>query len=197
MLCCTLFLAGCGAPVDGGVVHDRAVGEYPLYDVMEGRGEALSVVDDAYRLGAEDRLRIHVFGEDDLSNSYQVGSDGSIAFPLIGQVVVRGKTVREVQDVLAVRLSDGYLIDPSISVEIDRYRSFYILGEVAAPGSYDYEAGMRVLKAVALAGGFTYRANRDEVRMLRHDGGEDDYIDVPVNAAFEAGDIIVVKERFF
>ncbi len=69
MLCCTLFLVGCGAPVDGGVAHDRAVGEYPLYDAMEGRGASVSAVDDAYRLGAEDRLRIHVFGEDDLSNS--------------------------------------------------------------------------------------------------------------------------------
>lgn len=151
-----------------------------------------------YQLGIGDSLKITVFGEDDLSNTFHVGSNGTIAFPLIGDVKVQGLTIQAVETLIKRKLSDGYLINPSISIEVAKYRPFYIMGEVRAPGSYNYINGITALKAVALAGGFTYRANKKQIEILRTKKSDSElYQKVPVTTTISPGDIILVKERFF
>lgn len=152
----------------------------------------------SYILGVDDAIKVVVFGEADLSNTYKIGSTGSISFPLIGEIVLSGKSIREAEDLIEAKLSDGYLIEPSVSIEISSYRTFYILGEVRSPGSYNYQNGVNVLKAVALAGGFTYRANKKNVQILKtRKDGSDLYDKMPVSTSITPGDIILVKERFF
>ncbi|MGH3578604.1 MAG: polysaccharide biosynthesis/export family protein, partial [Mycobacterium sp.] len=120
-----------------------------------------AVADPGYKLGSGDHVRITVFGQQDLTGEYAVDGSGMLAFPLIGQVQAGGLTANGLERLLASKLSPNYLKNPSIGVEVLTYRPFYIVGEVKTPGSYQYVAGMTVLNAVALAGGFTYRARED------------------------------------
>ena len=118
--------------------------------------------------------------------------------PLLDDVHVAGKQLNEVEALIETKLADGYLKNPSVSIEVESYRAFYILGEVRAPGSYSYKNGINVLKAVAVAGGFTYRANKKHVQILKtRKDGSDIYEEMPVSSAVEPGDIILVQERFF
>ena len=152
----------------------------------------------SYVLGVDDVIKIVVYGEDELSNTYKVGSTGTISFPLLDDVHVAGKQLNEVEALIETKLADGYLKNPSVSIEVESYRAFYILGEVRAPGSYSYKNGINVLKAVAVAGGFTYRANKKHVQILKtRKDGSDIYEEMPVSSAVEPGDIILVQERFF
>lgn len=151
-----------------------------------------------YVLGSSDVLRITVFGEADLTNSYTVDAGGMIAMPLIGDLKLAGLTLRQAEEAIEASLAQGYLINPSVSIEVTTYRPFYIMGEVRNPGSYPYVANMSVLNAVALAGGFTYRARQSEVELMSgRPGAPREYEDTPVNTLVYPGDIIVVEERFF
>ena len=150
-----------------------------------------------YRLGAGDKLRVQVFGEDSLGGEFSVSGSGSVALPLIGVVQAQGLTAPELQARIVLALKGGYLKDPRVGVEVLTYRPFYILGEVGKPGEYPYSNGLTVLNAVARAEGFTYRANTRRV-MIKHLGelGEHEQVmttDTPV----EPGDTIRIKERFF
>ena len=161
------------------------------------RGCALDETEQAYRIGAEDTLEIRVFGENELSGRYTVSDTGSISMPLAGDIGLSGCTVMEATTNIVNKFKDGYLVDPSITVEVHSYRPFYIIGEVRTPGRYDYAADMNVLKAVALAGGFTYRANRKTVEIYRNDfSGQKRYQEKMVEANIQPGDIIMIKERF-
>lgn len=154
----------------------------------------------SYALGVDDRLVVTVFGEAELSGPYGVASDGTISMPLIGNVSVAGKTVPEAEVEITRLLADGYLLSPSVSVQVAEYRPFYILGEVKVPGRYSYVNQMSVLNAVAVAGGFTYRAKRGEARVLRggHDTQEkDSYKDIDVQDIIFPGDVVVIDERWF
>lgn len=152
----------------------------------------------AYRVGADDELRITVYGEKELSKIYTVSGNGLISMPLIGGVEVEGLTISEVEDAIMAAFSDGYLINPSVSIEVSKYRPFYILGEVRSPGSYSFVSNMSVLNAVALAGGFTYRAERKHVELLRTKNSEAQVTkDHPIQGSILPGDIILVKENFF
>jgi len=155
------------------------------------------VVMDEYVLGAEDRVKITVFGESELSADYRVGSDGTIAFPLIGDVMVEGLTLKQAQEVIKNKLKQGFLKKPSVSIEIAESRPFYILGEVRRPGSYNYIAGMNVLQAVAISGGFTYRANRKTMEILRGAKAPKQPIKAAPAESVKPGDIIFIRERFF
>lgn len=154
----------------------------------------------AYRLGAGDALRVTVFGEPDLSGGFTVDGAGRVALPLIGEVRVGGLTVPEAEAAVVAHLADGYLRHPRVAIEVTNYRPFYILGEVRAPGSYPYAAGMTVMSAVALAGGFTYRADEDDVTITAP-GGEGDAASQAREAALAdavlPGDVILIGERFF
>jgi len=150
---------------------------------------------DAYTLGAGDSLRITVFGEEDLGGEYVVDGSGAVSLPLIGQVRAGGYTVPEFEGIIIEKLSDGYLRTPRVSIEVTNYRPFYIMGEVNAPGQYPYVTGMSVLNAVALAGGYTYRANEDEVVIIR--GEPQQEIIAKPGTAILPGDTIRVEHRFF
>ncbi|OKH87458.1 polysaccharide biosynthesis/export family protein [Thalassospira sp. TSL5-1] len=150
-----------------------------------------------YTLGSGDKVRITVFGEPDLSGEFEVSGEGQISLPLIGIVSAGGKTLHELSSDIETKLKDGYLVDPKVSAEVMNYRPFYILGEVKEPGSYPFVNGMSVLNAVALGGGFTYRADKDDILIIR--GGDESR--KPEKATPETivlpGDIVRVEERFF
>jgi len=153
--------------------------------------------EEAYKLGPGDVLKVTVYGEPDLTNTYRVSQDGYIAVPLVGDLKAAGLSIAGLEQSLAHRLSEGYLKDPTVSIEMTTARPFFILGEVRLPGSYDYLSDMSVLNAVAVAGGFTYRANKKEVELLRPSEGEDTYQKVSVSEKILPGDIVLIKERFF
>jgi protein involved in polysaccharide export with SLBB domain len=151
-----------------------------------------------YRLGSGDHLRITVFGEQDLSGEYQVDGSGKMAFPLLGQVQAGGMTAGELQNQLSHALSPAYIKNPAVSVEVLTYRPFYIVGEVQKPGSYPYVSGMTVINAVALAGGFTYRAKENRFELTRSGpNGQKQQFDASQLTPVQPGDVITVPERFF
>jgi protein involved in polysaccharide export with SLBB domain len=151
-----------------------------------------------YRLGAGDKVRINVFGEESLSGEFIIpGDPGTISFPLIGDVRASGLTVGELQIELTSKLKPDYLKDPRISIEVLNYRPFYILGEVAHPGEYPYTNGLTVLNAVATANGFTYRANTHLVYIKRAGTTKEVQLPLGETTVVEPGDTIRIGERFF
>ena len=150
-----------------------------------------------YRLGASDRLRIVVFGEDNLSGEFSVSGDGRISLPLIGDVPASGKTVREVQDEIIAALKNGYLKDPRVSAEVLSFRPFYIFGEVLKPGEYPYSDGITAMNAIASSGGFTYRANQKFVFIKRANETAEHRVPLKPELRVAPGDTLRVSERFF
>jgi polysaccharide export outer membrane protein len=153
--------------------------------------------DSAYRLDAGDRLRVVVFGQEGLTNTYAIDAGGSITMPLIGAVPARGRTPAGLAAEITGRLRRGYIRDPSVAVEIEAYRPFFILGEVAAPGQYPYVPNMSVESAVAIAGGFSPRALRDRVTLTHTDSSGSMRVVVPLGTALSPGDTVLVGERWF
>ena len=151
----------------------------------------------AYRLDAGDKLRVVVYGQEGLSNTYAIDAGGSITMPLIGSVPARGRTTAGLAAAIAAKLRNGYIRDPSVAVEIEAYRPFFILGEVAAPGQYPYVPNMTVESAVAIAGGFSPRARRDDVTLTHADSSGSSRIVVPLGTAVSPGDTVLVGERWF
>lgn len=151
-----------------------------------------------YRLGAGDKVKVTVYGQADLSGEFVIDGSGTLQLPLVGQVKAAGLTVREFETQVAAALRDGqYLKDPRVSVEVSNYRPFYIIGEVNKPGEFPYVNDMTVLNAVALAGGFTFRADDGSVYIRRHGGTTEQKFPADQSTRVEPGDIIRVGERFF
>lgn len=150
----------------------------------------------AYKLGPADETRVIVYGEKDLSGKFEVDSAGYISLPLIGQVYVANMTLRQAEQQIAYLYSQGYLNDPRVNVEVLNYRPFFILGEVQKGGQFSYQAGLTVLNAIALASGYTYRADRKYV-FITHKGasGERRY-SVDQQIIVQPGDVIRIPERF-
>jgi len=153
--------------------------------------------DQPYLLDSGDRLRVVVFGQESLTNSYTVDGGGNIAMPLIGAVKARGASVRQLEQSLARRLREGFYRNPNVTVDIEAYRPFFILGEVRNPGQYPYVNGMTVQTAVAIAGGFTAQAKRSTVEVTRQLAGRVAHARVPPLHPVRPGDTINVEERFF
>ena len=153
--------------------------------------------DSDYRLDAGDKLRIVVYGQEGLTNSYAVGASGAITMPLIGSVQARGLTPAQLASRVGDRLRNGYIREPYVAAEIEAYRPFFILGEVAAPGQYPFVPNMTVESAVAIAGGFSPRAKRDRVTLTHTDARGTFRIVVPPTASLSPGDTILVGERWF
>jgi polysaccharide export outer membrane protein len=153
--------------------------------------------DTAYRLGAGDKLRVVVYGQEGLTNTYAIDAGGSITMPLIGSVPARGRTPAGLASEIIAKLRNGYIREPSVAVEIEAYRPFFILGEVAAPGQYPYVPNMSVESAVAIAGGFSPRARRDSVTLTHTDASGPMRIVVPLGTALSPGDTVLVGERWF
>jgi polysaccharide export outer membrane protein len=160
-------------------------------------GSSGTTYDGDYRLGPADQLRVTVFGHDDLSNQYTVASNGTISFPLIGDIDAAGLTVAEFQREAEQRLSEGYLKSPRVTAEIMTFRPFYILGEVSRAGEYPYTNRLTVLNAIATAGGFSHRANRRVVAIKGFEDTEERRVELTPTTFVQPGDTIRVLERFF
>jgi len=150
-----------------------------------------------YTLAAGDKLRVIVFGQDNLSNIYAVDGAGRIAMPLIGTVQVGGQTTGQAAKAIEAKLASGFVREPHVTVEVDGYRPFYILGEVTTSGQYPFVNGMTVETAVAIAAGFGPRAARDYAVLTRDTSGNLASGIVPMTYPVRPGDTIVIKERFF
>ena len=149
-----------------------------------------------YVLGIGDKLKLGVFGEPDLTGEFEISSTGMMSVPLIGDIKAQGSTISALKSTITSKLSDGYMKNPKVSLEVMNYRPFFILGEVMKPGSYNYVNGMTVINAVALAGGYTYRADKNDITLKR--GGQNGTPEkVKEDTQVNPGDVVSVPERFF
>ena len=149
------------------------------------------------KLQPGDKIRIVVFGEDNLTGEYQLDQSGQISLPLAGTVKVQGLSQTELEQELAKKFRSQYLKSPKVTVTITTLRPYYIIGEVKSPGQFAYQSGLNVLTALAIAGGPTYRASRNTVEIQRL--GETSMREYPISAAVPIlpGDVIKVPERYF
>ena len=151
-----------------------------------------------YRIDTGDRVSITVYDEPDLSiTDVRVRDSGTISFPLLGELRIRGMTADEVKASVSAQLADGYLRKPSVTVSVDRYRLYYIRGAVARPGGYSYVDGLTVEKAVALAGGFTDRASESDITLVREASPGKPEKSVELHTPLNPGDVVKVGESFF
>ncbi len=162
-------------------------------------GESVDVAEQLkdYRLGPADKVRLIVFGEPDLSGEFSVNARGQLSLPLLGEVDADGLSVEELRNKITEGLSEGYIVGARVAAEVIEFRPYYILGEVDTPGEYPYSSGMSVIKAVAAAGGFTYRANKSTVFIKRSDSGDEIKYKLSPQLVVLPGDVVRVGERFF
>jgi polysaccharide export outer membrane protein len=153
--------------------------------------------DGPYILSSGDRLRVIVFGQDNLANIYTVDGEGRIAMPLIGPLKVAGGTTQDAARAIEVKLRNGFIREPKVTVEIEVYRPFYVLGEVLNPGAFPYVNNLSVQTAVAIAGGFTPRANQTFGELTRPIREGLITANVPITYPMKPGDTVVIKERWF
>jgi protein involved in polysaccharide export with SLBB domain len=151
----------------------------------------------AYKLDTGDKVKVTVYGEDDLSGEFDVDGSGLVRLPLIGQVRAAGLTLKEFEVAVEAKLSAGYLVNPKVSTSVSNYRPFTILGEVNKPGEYPYENDMTVLNAVALGGGYTYRADKSDVYIRRKGSSSEVKMPADDSTAIYPGDTVRVDERIF
>ncbi len=161
-------------------------------------GNGMAAVSGDYRLGPNDRTRITVFGQPNLTGEFTLDGTGSIAYPLIGNINANGLTPTELQQTIANRLDHDYLRNPSVAVEVLTRRPFYVIGEVQKPGNYPYVTDMTALNAVAMAGGYTYRARTTEYYIKRLDqNGRMVRVVAKPETILRPGDTLEVRERYF
>jgi polysaccharide export outer membrane protein len=170
---------------------------YPVRRAAQVVPVAVTFDDGPYTLDAGDKLRIVVFGQDAISNNYAVDAQGQVSLPLIGAVEARGLTTVQLGSAIAARLKSGYVRDPSVAVEIETYRPFFVIGEVTFPGQYPYVPNMTVENAIAIAGGFTPRAAKDKVTITRKVQGMPARIALPLRYPIRPGDSVEIAERWF
>ena len=150
-----------------------------------------------YVLDSGDKLRVFVYGQPSLSRIYTVDQSGKIVIPLIGPVRARGRTTYRLTHAVTATLGAQFVRDPQVVIDLHQSRPFFILGEVRSAGQYDYVSGMTVETAVAIAGGFSARANERAFRITRRERGAIKVIKAPAHFAIKPGDTIKVLERFF
>jgi polysaccharide export outer membrane protein len=153
--------------------------------------------DGPYTLDTGDKLRVVVFGQDNLSNTYAVDAAGQVTLPLIGAVNARGLTTQQLAGAITGRLKQSFIRDPSIAVEVEVYRPFFVLGEVTYPGQYPYVPHMSVENAISIAGGFSSRAQKSPVTVTRRFQGVPARYALPLHSRVRPGDVITVGERWF
>jgi protein involved in polysaccharide export with SLBB domain len=160
-------------------------------------GPAFAADPPSYKLGAGDKIKVTVFGEDDLSGEYDVNDQGELDLPLIGRVKAAGGDLAQIQAMITEKYGASFLVNPKVSIEVLNYRPFFILGEVKNPASYPCTGGMTVINAVVLAGGYTPRANKHSIRIRRAGAKSASEVEVDEDAPVLPGDVITVPERFF
>jgi protein involved in polysaccharide export with SLBB domain len=169
----------------------------PPAAAVAGAPPPVGPVEPDYQLGSGDKIRVTVYGETSLSGEFFVTGSGMVSLPLIGEVKAADLSVRQFQEAVQKALSDGYLKEPRVSVEVLNFRPYYILGEVSKPGTYPYISGLTVLNAVATAGGFTYRADKGKVFIKRKGESEERKYPLDPSTTAAPGDTIRIGERFF
>ena len=143
-------------------------------------------------------ISVRVLGEDDLRREKVRLSDaGTISFPVLGEIPVKGMTVGGLEEYVTKGLKGRYLLNPQVTVSIDEYRSFFVNGMVEKPGGYPFAPGMTVRKAISLAGGFRERASREKIHIIRDDDPKQTPRKVDLNASVLPGDILTIEESFF
>ena len=150
-----------------------------------------------YTFGTGDQIRLTIFGHEDLSGEFTVSETGTVSLPLAGSLSIGGLTIRQAKEEVVDALKPDYLLNPQVSIEVLNYRPFYIIGEVKEPGSYPYVNGITVTEAVALGGGFTHRAKKGEMIVIRGSDPTKTERAVSVTDAVLPGDVVKVLERFF
>ncbi|MCP4043656.1 MAG: polysaccharide export protein [Gammaproteobacteria bacterium] len=172
--------------------------EFGVVNDADGSNSTASGSQREYRIDTGDLISINVYDEEDLSlKEVRIGSNGKISFPLLGEISVRGLSARRLEEHLVKRLKDGYLKKPAVTVSILRYRMYFIKGEVKHPGGYSYVDGLTVHKAVALAGGFTLRADEDKLTLVREDDPDNSLDQIKLSTQVMPGDVITIGESFF
>ncbi len=176
-----------GACVDGGALPDNRL------QSKSGVAELSRV----YRLGVGDKIKLTIFGEADMSGTYEVNAVGNVPVSLIGEVPAKGRGIAEFREAVRQKLSEGYLTNPKVSVEVVNFRPIYIHGEVRSGGEFPYKNGLKLRDAIALAGGYTYRANETHVVLVREGSPGQVKLALPADIDVLPGDNIRVPERFF
>ena len=185
-----MTLLGLLALVGIGFLMACSTAETPQCDGVAQNGTGSS----RYGLGSGDQIQVVVYRQPDLSGEFSLDREGYVALPLVGEIAAADLTTRQLEDEIESRLqAGGFLISPQVGVQLVTHRSFYVVGEVGTPGSYEYRNGLTVITAIALAGGYTPRANRSSMTIGRGDCRFATQADTFVNA----GDIVTVSERFF
>jgi polysaccharide export outer membrane protein len=159
-------------------------------DALPLRPSSANSVEESYQLGTGDKVRVAVFGEDDLGGEFQVDGNGHISLPLVGEVTAAGETASGLEQLIADKLADGYLQNPRVSVSVSTYRPFYVLGEVNKPGEYPYVNGMSVLNAIALAGGYTPKANDSVIYIRRNGTSQEEKVPADQMTRIWPGDVV-------
>lgn len=150
-----------------------------------------------YQLDTGDAVRVSVYGDADLSNTYRIDDSGAIAFPLVGPVQVRGQTTNMAAARLAGALANGFMRNPDVAVEVAEYRPFFIQGEIGNAGQFPYVFGMTVRSAISVAGGFSDTADRSQAIVYRRQGEQMVKGSVNLDFPVSPGDTIVVQESWF
>lgn len=150
-----------------------------------------------YPLGVGDLIKIQVYGEEELSMEVRLNDAGTISYPFLGEIRARGLTIGALSDLITRQLADGYLVNPNVNVTIGEYREFFIYGEVKAPGSYPFQPGLNLQKAVALAGGFGERASSSKFYVAREGEAAGRGTKAQLSSPIFPGDIVTIEESFF
>jgi polysaccharide export outer membrane protein len=183
LLAVALVVSACSSPA----------GMKPAANQLSGQSDLSRI----YRAGIGDKLKIAVFGEPELSGQFEVSATGVIAMPLVGEIPAKGKTVPDLRAEIVRRLESGYLRQPKVSVEVLNYRPFFVHGEVRNGGEFQFRNGVTIRDAVAMAGGYTYRANHSYVLLIREGETAEQQVDLPSAVQVLPGDNIRIPERFF
>jgi polysaccharide export outer membrane protein len=184
----TVAIGGCSADLGGSASIPTGATRAAFNSVSE---------QPEYQLTTNDKVRIKVFGETDISGEYEIDAGGFISIPLGGSIKAAGRTTKQLERAVAAALSKGMLRDPRVNVEIAQHRPYYILGEVKRAGEYAYKPGMTVMDAIASAGGFTYRANESKAYVRRAGAAADETLSLDTPIAIAPGDNIRIPERYF
>lgn len=168
-----------------------------ILSVPAGAQAPAAAQPDDYTLGPGDRIRVTVFGHEDLSGEFTISETGTVSLPLAGTLAIGDAALADAERIVVEALKPDYLLNPRVSIEVLDYRPFYIIGEVNDPGAYPYVNGMTVNEAVALGGGFTYRARKNRVTVIRASDATRTEVSIAATDLVQPGDVVRVLERIF
>ena len=172
-------------------------GCYTDYGPIVTQPEPITQAEVATALQTSEKLKVTVYGEDNLTGIYEINPAGYVTLPLVGEITAAGRTRAELEHAIARAYAGKYLHDPNVTVAIVEYRPYYVMGEAVSPGQYPYRSGLNVLTAISTAGGLTYRASRNTV-LIQHAGQQDwkEYT-MTANVLISPGDLVRIPERYF